>query len=116
MLSLVSTLFAAILSVTLTETALTGVVTSLRFKTRYLWFIGGILTFQAILILIIWEIRKRNRHILALKQHLVDVYLAHVENSKLNPNHIPQSNYDESITAKNNHGIFNVGYQISGIR
>lgn len=84
--TLVSTLLGALVSLITTEVALTSVVNSIHIRSSYAWFIGGILLFQTILMLIVWQIRKRNRQVIELKQRLIDVYLTSLNNSRLNPN------------------------------
>ena len=81
---------AALFSVFAMGVALAPQVNPVGFWSRFAWFIGGIVLLQLVLMVIVFQIRKRNRPILELQQRLADAYLTSLDNSKLNPNH-PQS-------------------------
>ncbi|HEX5876197.1 MAG TPA: hypothetical protein VFY60_16225 [Pyrinomonadaceae bacterium] len=83
-------LVAALFSVVAMGVVLAPSVNPVGFWSRLAWFIGGIVLLQMVLMLIVFQIRKRNRPILELQQRLADAYLTSLDNSKLNPNH-PQS-------------------------
>ena len=83
-------LVAAIFSVFAMGFAFAPEVNPIGFWSRFAWFIGGIVLLQMVLMLIVFQIRKRNRPLQELQQRLADAYLTSLDNSKLNPNH-PQS-------------------------
>lgn len=67
-----------------------SLVNSITIRRTYVWFFAGVLGFQLLLIFLLWLMRKKNREVIELKQHLAGAYLAALNRSRLNPN--PQSN------------------------
>ncbi len=82
----ITTLLGTLLSLAVSAASLSSFITSIQIRRSYVLFLGGILGFQTILILVIWTLRKRNHRIVKMKEGLIEVYLSAINRSSLNPN------------------------------
>lgn len=79
--SLVTSL-GGLLGLAISAISLASVV---NIRRSYVWFLGGLLVFQSILIVVIWVIRKKNRGIARVKENLTKIYVSQINRSSLNP-------------------------------
>lgn len=88
--SLAGTVLAALLGLFASAVSISdsfpSLINSISIRRTYVWFIAGVLAFQFLLIFLLWIIKKKNRDVVRLKEHLVDVYLSALNRSSLNPN------------------------------
>ena len=81
-----TTLLGALLSLVVSAASETSVINLSHVRRSYVWFLGGIVVFQTLLIFVVWTLRKRNRQIISVKEDLIKVYLSAINRSSLNPN------------------------------
>jgi uncharacterized protein YacL len=81
-LSIVLSLLTSALSI---SDSFPSLIKSIRIRVTYVWFFAGVLGFQFLLIFVLWLIRKKNREVIKLKEHLIGVYLSAINRSRLNP-------------------------------
>lgn len=90
MVTLAATVLGVLLSLLASAASISGsfpsLINSIRIRATYIWFLAGVLGFQGFLIFVLWLMRKKNREVIKLKEHLVGVYLSALNKSRLNPN------------------------------
>lgn len=89
-----TTLLGSLLSLGVSAASVSSFIDSIHIRRSYVWFLGGILAFQTLLIFIIWTLKKRNRPIIKMREDLIKIYVSAINSSKLNPQTLSNRNSD----------------------